>query len=454
MSLSRKSFMRMAACGAIAGCGLGTWLNRKELLAYLREDEDELDGFRVMRRPFPPEPGREISALGFGCGSKLAIRNRDKRCIDEELTVALMDYAVRHGVNYFDTAWTYHEGESERFLGRALKRYPRESFMLADKMPTWHVKTAEDAPRFFEEQLKRCQVDHFDNYFLHNLRGEDEYRHVYLKLGVLDYLKRQLDKGRIRHLSVSFHGTSDFLKRLLDDYPWATALIMINGLENRWNPDSLKLSEILAERKIPILVMEPLAGGRAAGLNVTAREILAGTGKGMSPAEWGFRYALSFPGVLSVLSGMSRMDWVKENVRTFSAERFRPLDAEERRVYARAVDAYVSCKTVPCTTCRYCVPCPYGVAIPEIFTWWNSFAGAGRLPAAEGPNDSQALRREFLASYSRAVAPGCGPEKCIRCKKCLQACPQWVFKIPDEMQKIDKALAKVKDDYVAKGGKL
>lgn len=452
--LTRRRLLAAAAWAAVCGGGLATWLNRRELLAYLHDDAAEDDGFRVLRRPFPTEPTREVSALGFGCGSKLAIRDRDKRFLDEELNTALMDYAYRHGVNYFDTAYFYHDGESERFLGRTLKRYPRESIWLADKLPAREVKKPEDAKAIFEEQLRRCQVEYFDNYLLHTIKDPDEYERVYKRWKVLDYLMDEKARGRIRHLSISYHGTSEFLKRVLDDYPWESVLILINAFEHRWNPDSLKIAEILAERKIPIFVMEPLAGGCAANLNAEGRRILSETGKKMTPAEWGFRYVQSFPGVMTVLSGMSRMDWLKENIRTFSPEGYRPLDAAERAAYGRAADSYVKNRTIPCTTCRYCVPCPYGVAIPEIFTWWNAFAGAGRLPAREGPNDSQTLRREFLASYSHGVPAGCGPEKCVKCKKCLRACPQWSFKITDELAKIERTLAEAREDFVSKGGRV
>jgi len=453
--LTRKRFLQAAVWGMVAGGATAVGLNRRELLAFLREEKNDLDGYRILRRPFPAEPGREISALGFGCGARLPILGKDKSRIDEELAIALMDYVVAHGLNYFDTGYNYHNGESERFLGRALKRYPRESFWLADKMPTWLVKKPEDARRIFEEQLKRCQVGCFDNYFLHRVQDSAEYERVYKRLGVLDYLKEEQRKGRIRHLSFSFHGKSDLLRRVLDDAPWASVLVMLNALESRWNPDSLEVAKILAERKVPILIMEPLSGGRVARLNGEALRLLSESGRDWSPAEWGFRYAMSFPGALTALSGMSRKEWVAENVRTFSAERLKPLTDGERQVYGCVIDAYVKHATVPCTACRYCVPCPYGVAIPEIFTWWNGFAGAGRLPANDGgANDSQELRREFFARYAQAIGPGCGPEKCIRCKKCLSACPQWTFRIPDELRKIDRALAKVRDDYVAKGGRL
>jgi len=450
--LTRRAALSMIGAGAAGGALYG--VSRSELLDFLRAEAREPENFRVMRRPYAPEPGREISTLGFGTGSRLPIVNRDKHQIDEELTGGLVDYAIRHGVNYFDTGWAYHFGESERFLGRTLKRYPREEVMLADKMPTWLVKTAEDAPRIFEEQLKRCQVDYFDVYMLHSVSKPEQYEQVYHKLGVLDYLKEQKAKGRIRHLGFSYHGKSDFLERLLDDYAWEAALVLLNALEHRWNPDSPKLPEILARRKVPTFVMEPLAGGRAANLNREALDLLEAEGGGIPASEWAFRYALSFPGVQCLVSSINSEAFVVEDVRTFSVDRFRTMTDADRRFYARVIDAYMRHKTIPCTGCRYCVPCPYGVEIPEVMAWWNSLAGVGRIPADEGANDSQRLRREFLASYSQAVTPGCGAEKCIGCKKCLEACPQWTFKIPDEMHKIDRTLAHVRDVYVAKGGRL
>ena len=449
--MTRRAALAMIGAGAAGGAIYG--VSRAELLDFLRSDAESPDGFRVARRPYPAEPGREVSLLGYG-GIRLPIVDRQETKIDEELGFALVDYAIRHGVNYFDTGWVYHKGEGEKFFGRALRRHPRESFMLADKMPTWLVKKPEDAPKFFEEQLKRCQVDYFDNYLLHSLGKSEEYRRVYKEWKVLDYLKEQKAKGRIRHLGFSFHGKSALLREVLDDYPFEMCVIVHNILDRRKDPDSVTRLRMLQERKIPIFVMEPLGGGRCANLNGVARKILSDAEPGVSPAEWAFRWALTEEGVLTVLSGMGRMRWLKENVRSLSDGRFHPLDAAALATYDKAIDAYTKYRTVPCTGCRYCEPCPYGVAIPDIFTWWNSFAGEGRLPASEGPNDSQALRREFLARYSQAIAPGCGPEKCIACRKCLVACPQWVFKIPNEMKKIDKALAKVRDDYVAKGGRL
>ena len=446
--VTRRTALSILGAGAAGGALYG--LSRSELLRFLRADAKDPEEFTVARRPYPPEPGREVSVLGYG-GIRLPIRNRRDDQIDEELGFELFDYAYRHGVNYFDTGWTYHKETSEGFFGRALGRYPRESFMLADKMPTWLVQKPEDVPRFFEEQLKRCQVDYFDNYLLHSLGNPDEYRRVYKTWKGLDYLKEQKARGRIRHLGFSFHGKSPLLREVLDEHPWEMCLITLNALDRRQNPDSAKQIAMLQERKVPIFVMEPLGGGRCANLNAPARQILAERRPDVSPAEWAFRWALSQDGVQALLSGMGRMDWLMENVRSLSAERFRPLDAADGATYDRAIDAYVKYATIPCTGCRYCLPCPYGVEIPEIIAWWNEFAGSGRLPSDSGPNDSQALRREFLVRYSHEVTPGCGPEKCIGCRKCKVACPQWSFDIPKEMRKIDAALEKVRADFASKG---
>ena len=326
--------------------------------------------------------------------------------------------------------------------------------MLCNKMPPVPVRSVGDGARIFVEQLKRCQVDYFDTYLLHSVCEPTQYQFVYKELKTLDYLKSEKEKGRIRHLGFSFHGRSDFLERVLDDYPWELCLITVNAIFDRQVPDAARSIKLLQERHIPIFVMEPLGGGKCANLNEKAVRILTDAQGGSTPSEWAFRWALSHEGVQTVLSGMGRIAWLKENIRSLSAERFRPLTDEEKKTYALAIDAYMTYATVPCTGCRYCVPCPYGVQIPEIFAWWNSFAGAGRLPSDKGANDSQELRHEFLVRYSHEIESGCGPEKCIRCRKCKVACPQWVFDIPTEMRKIDAALAKVRDDYVAKGGRM
>lgn len=223
-------------------------------------------------------------------------------------------------------------------------------------------------------------------------------------------------------------------------------MMMLNRMEFTWNPDAANLAPTAAKHGTAVLVMEPLAGGRAAALRGEAREILKAARPDDSAARWGLRFAASLPGVACVFSGMNRLEYMRENIETLS-DGFRPLSDEERAVYDKAIAAYMKYKSIPCTGCSYCVPCPHGVRIPELFAWYNDWAQNGRLPADEGRNDSQDLRRRFLASYAKKFKPEERAERCIGCKKCLIPCPQWTFKIPEEMAKIAALVAHVRETY-------
>lgn len=410
---------------------------------------------RVAVRPWPRHPEMKLPLLGFGCADRFPQKKgAGKHSVDYETAGRLVDYAMAHGVNWFDTGYMYHKGESERFLGKALAKYPRSSYLLTDKMPTWLVKKPEDAPRIFAEQLERCKVDYFDFYFLHSVSSKPAFENVYVKMGVLDYLRSEKKKGRIRHLGFSYHGKSDFLAEVLDKHPdLEMCLVMLNRMEYEWNKDAAKLADVAAKRGVAVLVMEPLAGGRAANLRGQSLAVLEKARPGDTAARWGMRFAASEPGVVCLFSGMNKMEHLKENVETLS-ESFRPLDAQERKTYDEAISIYMKHPSIPCTGCRYCDPCPYGVMIPELFAWYNEWAQAGRLPSNEGANDSQDLRRRFLASYNNAFPPKTRADRCLGCKKCLVSCPQWTFRIPVEMEKIATLVADVEKAYRAKGGTL
>jgi len=453
--MTRRRTLAFLTAGA-AGLGGSLYgLSRAGVIRFLDDDAKNDDPVQLQRLPYAPEPGRTLSRLGFG-GIRLPILNRTDTEIDYELGQKLVDYGVRHGMNYFDTGWVYHHGQGEVFYGNVLKKYPRESFMLADKMPTWLVHSLDDAKRFFEEQLKRCQVGYFDNYLLHSVHTLKEFKDIYETMGVLDYLNEQKRKGRIRHLGFSFHGDVPLMRYLLDHYEWAFALIMLNRLdwddENEKNPQGYRagtLYRMLTAKKLTVFVMEPLRGGILAHLNGKARAVLKAAEPKRSVASWGMRFVASLPNVQTVLSGMNRLDQVIDNVRTF-ATGAEPMQTPERAAFDRAIGEFQKYPVVPCTACRYCMPCPYGVHIPETFAWYNAFAGEGRLPADSGPNDSQALRREFLVSYNNAIPPSARASHCISCSKCKVACPQWTFRIPVEMEKIEKFVAHVQTQYKAK----
>ena len=445
----RRNVTRRTALGGALATGL--CLGAGNLLGG---ELSSRDGARPRVRPLPSDGKTLIPLLGLGCAERFPLKRRaGDATANLVYAEQMVDYALRHGVNWLDTGYAYHKGESEPFLGRVLKKYPRDSFMLSTKLPTWLVKSLDDAKRIFEEQLKRCQVDYFDFYLLHSVSKKSEFERVYVKFGVLDYLIEQKKRGRIRHLGLSYHGKSDYLGELLETYPglFEVCMLMQNAMEFTWNKDARNLSATAAEHGVAVLVMEPLAGGRAAGLRGESLEIIKKMHPEDSPARWGMRFAGSLPGVACVFSGMGRLEYLKENIQTFSDD-FKPLSAEERKTYEAAIAAYMKHKSIPCTGCSYCVPCPYGVRIPELFAWYNEWAQNGRLPADEGENDSQELRRRFLASYYNTFRARERADRCLACRTCLVPCPQWTFRIPTEMEKVADIVARTEATYVKKGG--
>ncbi|MDD2954693.1 MAG: aldo/keto reductase [Oscillospiraceae bacterium] len=359
--------------------------------------------------------GAAVSLLGLGC-MRLPKVSPDKEDIDLAAAQEMVDYAYAHGVNYFDTAYVYHGGTSERFIGPALKKYPRDSYLLATKMPGWDLTCREDAVKIFEEQLANCQVDYFDFYLCHSL-SESNYR-KYKDLGVIDYLDEQKKAGRIRRLGFSFHATLPILEEVLTWYPWDFAQIQLNYLD--WTAQKAKEQyEILTSRGLPVIVMEPVRGGALADPCPESNRIFQEAAPGRSPASWAIRYAASLPGVLTVLSGMSNMEQLRDNVATMEA--FSPLSPVDHAVVEKALEAYKRHVTIPCTGCRYCMDCPAGVDIPLMFKLYNEYA----------------VTRE-KGDYKKALAQapeGALMHSCVACGVCMSHCPQSI-RIPEELAKI------------------
>jgi len=371
--------------------------------------------------------------------------------IDEAAAFRLVDYAIAHGVNYFDTGWRYHGGMSEVMLGKALKRHPRESYFVADKMPGVLNPTLEEAKAMFRTQLERCQVEHFDYYLLHAVRSVESYKKVYEENGVLGFLLEQKAAGRIRNLGFSFHGDQETLEYLLSrDTKWDCALVQLNyhDILHEYVPPTFILKnfnsspaqprwvlEKMTASGIPLLVMEPLLGGRLARLNKKSLTVLQEEHPQASAASWAFRYVAALPNVLTVLSGMTYMEHLQDNLRTYAP--FEPLSEREMTTLRRALDIFITGANIRCTACGYCMPCPYGVDIPAVFTHYNRCVDDEYIPKSERNADYEKARRAFLVGYDRSVPELRQAMRCTGCNKCTPHCPQDI-NIPAEIDRLSK----------------
>ncbi|MDR3348490.1 MAG: aldo/keto reductase [Acidaminococcales bacterium] len=378
----------------------------------------------MMEKRVYKDSGEEISLLGFGC-MRLPRRQENSPEIDVKTARAMIDYALEHGVNYFDTAHPYHEGLSEPFVGEALSGYPRDKFNLATKMPTWLIGDQSQVHDIFAGQLQKCRVEYveyFDYYLVHNIGGTtfpkvEECR-------IYEILKAKKREGRIRRLGFSFHAAPELLRKVVSLYEWDFAQIQLNYLD--WElQDAKSQYEILTEKGIPVVVMEPVRGGALAKLCPQAIAVFRAAEPKASAASWALRYAASLPNVLTVLSGMSAMEQIKDNVATM--EDFRPLTREGYATIADALAAYRLSGTIPCTACGYCMDCPFGVNIPKVFAIYNNYR-------TNNLDMLFTLEYEVLGKSGQAA-------NCKKCGRCLPLCPQ-AIKIAEWMEKIDQAALK------------
>lgn len=367
--------------------------------------------------------GITVPLLGYGT-MRLPRKVKGEPAIDYAKAEKLFARAMAAGVNYFDTAYFYHRGLSEKCVGDLLARYPRESYILADKMPVRLLKTEADIERIWKEQLARCKTEYFDFYLLHALNGRSWKTAKRLK--VYEFLKARQREGKIRYLGFSFHDKPEVLDEIAKSYKWDFAQIQLNYYD--WTQyKSKEQYEILTKYNIPVIVMEPLRGGVLARLNAEARAIFKRADRDRSPASWAFRYVADLPNVLCILSGMTEMEHLEENIATFST--LKPLSAREKGVISGALAAYLKKGTVPCTDCRYCLPCPVGVAIPKIFAMYNGYKLSGDFARFE--QQYSALPEEERA------------QECVSCMACVKKCPQSIA-IPEEFKRIIKETAKAK----------
>lgn len=362
----------------------------------------------------------QLSALAFGA---MRLPLKDGK-IDEGQTFEMVDYAIKKGVNYFDTAYPYHGGFSELVMGDALARYDRDKFFLADKFPGHQISSSYNVKEIFEEQLAKCKVDYFDFYLLHNVYEQSV--DVYTgKWGIVEYLVEQKRNGRIRHLGFSSHGGLDVIKRILDYGKGELEFcqIQLNYLD--WTLQNAKAKyDFLEKANIPVFVMEPVRGGRLAKLDEESEAELKSLNPDRSIASYAFRWLHGLPKVATVLSGMSDLGQMKDNIDTF--EKRAPLTTAESEVIQKAIRRMHN--SVPCTKCRYCVDgCPAKLDIPELIAIYNELKFA--------PVVNTSMRLEFAPHESL-------PSACLKCGKCMRVCPQKIG-IPTVLEELTGELDKM-----------
>jgi predicted aldo/keto reductase-like oxidoreductase len=359
------------------------------------------------------------SALGFGC---MRFKTTDG-IVDEKLACDLIDYAYQHGVNYFDTAYVYLDGQSEPVLGKALKKYPRDSYYIATKFSIWNFKDLSEAENLIDTQLKNLQTDHIDFYLMHAMNKN---RFAKMKeYGLMNLISKWKNEGKIRHIGFSFHDDHDTFMEILDAYPWEFCQIQYNYMDKDLQ-QGLKGYQALVDRKIPIIVMEPLKGGKLAKFNDKVEAKLYRYSQD-SMAKWAFRWVASQPGVKTILSGMNEMSQLEENINIFS--NLSPMTKEELNLIDEVCADLKKLEVVGCTKCQYCMPCPVGVNIPSNFAIINEYEMYQNKDSVKWHykqlNDNKA---DF--SY------------CVKCRKCVSKCPQMID-IPNELIRVGELVKNI-----------
>lgn len=350
------------------------------------------------------KPGMELrpSLLGYGC-MRFPL-NKD-RTVDEEKAQQLIDRAMEAGVTYYDTAWFYHDGESEPMMGRLLSRYPRESYCLATKMPCSIIESLEQAKDIFAKQMERLQTDYFDFYLLHSLSGRTWKK--MLELGVVDFLEQCHREGKFRWFGFSFHDEYEAFEEILRARNWDFCQIQLNYMDQNIQA-GLRGHDLALELGVPLVIMEPVKGGLLAQPPEEVLEPLRALDPNATPSSWAMRWVGSLPGVKVVLSGMGSMEQLEDNLNTFS--NFRPLSEKEQAAVEETARRLSQRVKNGCTGCQYCMPCPAGVDIPKSFRIWNNM---------EMYQNKAATRRRW-----KELAEEARPDQCYRCGRCERLCPQ------------------------------
>lgn len=451
-NIDRREFLKRLGMGAAAtttalyGCTTENTVSR----TVVTQGEIPTD---QMTHRTNPKTGEKVSILGYGCMRWPDVNGgvgRDADApLDQETINLLVDYALEHGVNYFDTSPAYCVGRSERATGIALKRHPRNSYFIATKLSNFAPETwsREASLAMYHNSFRELQTDYIDYLLLHGVGmgdGMNEFNARYIDNGVLDFLLAEREAGRIRNLGFSYHGdvrVFDYLLSQHDRYKWDFVQIQMNYLDwrhakeiNPRNTNAEYLYVELERRGIPVVIMEPLLGGRLSKVHDHIVARLKQREPERSVASWAFRFAGTHSGVMTVLSGMTYMNHLQDNLRSFCP--LKPLTDEEIHFLYETADLMIQYPTIPCTSCKYCMPCPYGLDIPGIFQHYNKCVNEGNMPENSQAENYRQARRAFLIGYDRSVPRLRQANHCIGCNQCVHHCPQGI-NIPKEMQRID-----------------
>lgn len=446
--MNRRKFLKVFGGGAVASsAALYGCAPKNEPGAAVALGEVPTDKMTYRQHP---TNGDKVSILGYGCMRWPLKQGSDgKDQIDQEAVNRLVDYAIEHGVNYFDTSPVYVQGMSEKATGIALARHPRNSYYLATKLSNFQNYTRENSLAMYRQSFRDLQTDYLDYYLLHSIgggNGIELFNDRYINNGMLDFLVKEREAGRIRNLGWSFHGDVKVFDYVLDmGVKWDFVQIQLNYLDWKHasgrNVNADYLYGELEKRGIPAVIMEPLLGGRLSNVpdHIVAR--LKQQRPENSVASWAFRFAGSPDGVLTVLSGMTYMEHLQDNIRTYSP--LIPVTDEEKDFLEETAQLMMKYPTIPCNDCKYCMPCPYALDIPGILLHYNKCVNEGNVPKSVQDENYAKARRAFLVGYDRSVPKLRQANHCTGCEQCNPHCPQGID-IPKEMQRIDKFVEELK----------
>lgn len=462
-NISRRSFLKLFGAGSVAtaatlaGCKQGDKAGDQAAEEYKNQVEPPIGQMTYRENPKTKE---KVSLLGYGM-MRLPTLPENNNEYDQEMINKQIDYALEHGLNYIDTSPVYCQGKSERCTGIAISRHKRSEYYIATKLSNFNRDywSFEKAKGMYLNSMKELQVDYIDYYLLHSVGGSmDEFNGRYIDNGIMDYLLKEREVGRIRNLGFSFHGKKTVFDEIIglhEKYHWDFVQIELNYLDwdyadeiSNNNVDASYLYEELHKRGIPAVIMEPLLGGRLANLPQYLVNELKKFDPTKSVASWAFRYAGTYEGVLTVLSGMTYMEHLKDNLLSYcplvplKEQGLRSLDTD-------IAQRIVGLENIPCNDCKYCMPCPYGIDIPAIFVHYNKCKNEGSLPMGIGDKEYRKHRRQYLISLDRVVPRERQPDHCIGCHQCEPHCPQSI-RITRELHKISDMIEQLKRNPLGK----